>query len=219
MRIGYARIFADEQSLDLQRDALQRAGCEDVFEDSGISGSTTTRPGLDPAFSRLGEGAVLTVWKADRLGRSLPHPIEMIRLLGESGAGFASFSENIDTTSAGGKLVFYIMGALAEFERSLTVERVAAEIVAVKKRGKHIGRPWKLTPRQVVHARDAIGGGMQNVAGLAVLPGIDREPCGERCGRRIKRRQFRYKSASVSHRDERKWRRFRRLRGAGPAWR
>ncbi|HEV7344988.1 MAG TPA: recombinase family protein [Devosia sp.] len=173
MKIGYARISTEEQSLDLQRDALTRAGCEVLFEDEGISGTTARRPGLDEALAHIGPGDVLVVWKLDRLGRSLPHLIELVRQLGERGAGFASLSESIDTTTAGGKLVFHIMGALAEFEHSLIRERVTAGIAAAKKRGKHVGRPRKLTPEQIEHAREAIEGGMQTSAGMAALLGVD----------------------------------------------
>jgi DNA invertase Pin-like site-specific DNA recombinase len=173
MKIGYARISTDEQSLDLQRDALTKSGCTEVFEDCGVSGIAVRRPGLDAALSRVGEGDVLTVWRLDRLGRSLPHLIETVAKLGARGAGFASLSENIDTTTAGGKLVFHIMGALAEFERSLIVERVTAGIAAAKKRGKHVGRPRKLSAEQIAHARDAIDGGMQTAAGMAALLGVD----------------------------------------------
>lgn len=173
MKIGYARISTDEQSLALQRDALTAAGCAEVFEDRGVSGIATRRLGLEAALARIGEGDVLVVWKLDRLGRSLPHLIETVRQLGARSAGFASLSENIDTTTAGGKLVFHIMGALAEFERSLIVERVNAGIAAAKKRGKHVGRPRKLTPEQVAHAREAIDGGLQTPAGMAGLLGVD----------------------------------------------
>lgn len=173
MKIGYARISTDDQSLDMQRDALTRAGCETVFEDCGVSGTATKRTGLDAALARLGQGDVLVVWKLDRLGRSLPHLIEIIRQLGAQGAGFASLSENIDTTTAGGKLVFHLMGALAEFERTLIVERVNAGIAAAKRRGKHVGRPRKLTPEQISHAREAIGSGMQTPSGMAAVLGVD----------------------------------------------
>jgi DNA invertase Pin-like site-specific DNA recombinase len=173
MKIGYARISTDEQSLDLQHDALTKAGCTEVFEDCGVSGIAVRRPGLDTALSRIGKGDVLTVWRLDRLGRSLPHLIETVAQLGARGAGFASLSESIDTTTAGGKLVFHIMGALAEFERSLIVERVTAGIAAAKKRGKHVGRPRKLSPEQIAHARDAINSGMQTAAGMAALLQVD----------------------------------------------
>lgn len=173
MKIGYARISTDEQSLDLQRDALWRAGCAEIFEDQGISGIAKQRVGLEGALARLQAGDVLVVWKLDRLGRSLSHLIDTVRQLGESGAGFASLSENIDTTTAGGKLVFHIMGALTEFERSLIVERVNAGIAAAKKRGKHVGRPRKLTPEQIAHAREVIDGGIQTLAGMAGLLRVD----------------------------------------------
>ena len=173
MKIGYARVSTDEQSLDLQRDALTHAGCVDVFEDRGISGAAVNRAGLDAALARLGPDDVLTVWKLDRLGRSLPHLIETVRQVGERGAGFASLSEAIDTTTAGGKLVFHIMGALAEFERSLIVERVTAGIAAARKRGKHVGRPRKLSPEQIMHAREAIDSGLQTPAGMAALLRVD----------------------------------------------
>ena len=173
MKIGYARISTDEQSLALQRDALTAAGCGEVFEDRGVSGVATRRPGLESALARIGGGDVLVVWKLDRLGRSLPHLIETVRQLGASGAGFASLSESIDTTTAGGTLIFHVMGALAQFERSLIVERVTAGMAAAKKRGKHVGRPRKLTPEQAAHAREVIDGGLQTPAGMAGLLGVD----------------------------------------------
>jgi DNA invertase Pin-like site-specific DNA recombinase len=173
MKIGYARISTDERSLDLQRDELTAAGCAEVFEDRSISGAVTNRPGLDAALARIVSGDVLVVWKLDRLGRSLPHLIETVRQLGARGAGFTSLSESIDTTTAGGTLIFHMMGALAEFERALIVERVNAGIASAKKRGKHVGRPRKLTPEQIAHAREAIDGGLQTPAGMAGLLGVD----------------------------------------------
>ncbi len=173
MKIGYAHISTEEQSLDLQRDALMKAGCAEVYEDRGVSGVAKQRVGLEAALKRIGANDVLVVWKLDRLGRSLPHLIETVTELGARGAGFASLSESIDTTTAGGKLVFHIMGALAEFERTLIVERVNAGIAAAKKRGKHVGRPRKLTVEQVAHAREAIEGGLQTRAGMAALLGVD----------------------------------------------
>jgi DNA invertase Pin-like site-specific DNA recombinase len=138
-----------------------------------VSGIATRRPGLEVALTRIGAGDVLVVWKLDRLGRSLSHLIETVRQLGVNGAGFASLSESIDTTTAGGKLVFHIMGALAEFERSLIGERVNAAIAAAKKRGKHVGRPRKLTPEQIAHAREVIDNGLETPAGMAQLLGVD----------------------------------------------
>lgn len=173
MKIGYARVSTDEQNLDLQRQALEAAGCQVVHEDRGLSGAARERPGLAQALGQLGAGDVLVVWKLDRLGRSLVHLIGIIDGLGKSGAGFVSLSERIDTTTAGGRLIFHMMGALAEFERSLIGERTAAGMKAAKRRGKHVGRPAKLTAHQLAHARALIEEGKETRAGIAVLFGVD----------------------------------------------
>lgn len=173
MKIGYARVSTDEQNLDLQRAALEAAGCERVFEDLGISGADFTRPGLAAALAALGPGDVLAVWKLDRLGRSLGQLITMIDRLGKAGAGFQSLSEAIDTTTAGGRLVFHVMGALAEFERSLIGERTKAGMQAAKRRGKAVGRPRKLTVHQLDHARALLTTGKETRAGVAELFGVD----------------------------------------------
>jgi DNA invertase Pin-like site-specific DNA recombinase len=164
MLIGYARVSTDDQNLALQRDALNAAGCDQVFEDHGISGTTRTRPGLDSALSALKDGDVLVVWKLDRLGRSLPHLIETLAALGKRGIGFRSLSEAIDTSSAGGRLVFHLMGALAEFERSLIVERTTAGIKAARARGVRVGRRRSLTAAQIAHARLLLDGGERAAA-------------------------------------------------------
>jgi DNA invertase Pin-like site-specific DNA recombinase len=113
MNYGYARVSTDEQNLNLQLDALENAGCESIFRDEGISGAATTRPGLNEALSTLKEGDVLTVWKLDRLGRSLSHLITVIEELQVKGVGFKSLSESIDTTTSGGKLIFHIFGVVS----------------------------------------------------------------------------------------------------------
>jgi DNA invertase Pin-like site-specific DNA recombinase len=174
MIYGYARVSTDEQNLNLQLDALEHAGCEKIFKDGGVSGTATTRPGLDDALSHLQEGDVLTVWKLDRLGRSLPHLITVIEALQAKGAGFKSLSESIDTTTAGGKLIFHIFGALAEFERSLIAERTRVGLQAAKKRGKKLGRPMRLTREQIKHAEKMINSGQQTASGMAELYGVDR---------------------------------------------
>jgi len=174
MNYGYARVSTDEQNLNLQTDALEHAGCEKIFKDEGVSGAATTRPGLDDALRNLQAGDVLTVWKLDRLGRSLPHLITVIEALKKKGVGFKSLSESIDTTTAGGKLIFHIFGALAEFERSLIAERTKAGLQAAKKRGKQLGRPTLLTPEQINHAIKMIQSGQETASGMATLYGVDR---------------------------------------------
>lgn len=158
MKIGYARISTIDQNANLQRDALKAAGCEKIFVDQ-ISGTTSNRPKLDKALAKLNKGDVFTVWRLDRLGRSLPHLIEVISDLKGKGAEFQSLSESIDTTTAGGRLVFHMMGALAEFERSLIVERTQAGLAAARKRGVRVGRPPALTRAQVKHAKKLIESG------------------------------------------------------------
>ncbi len=172
MKIGYARVSTDDQNLDLQRQALDAAGCELVFTDQA-SGAASRRAGLDKALARCEAGDVLVVWRLDRLGRSLSHLIEVIHDLGQREVGFQSVSESIDTTTAGGRLVFHLMGAIAEFERSLITERTRAGIAAARKRGKHLGRPSALTREQVRHARALIDGG-ESPAAVASSLGVSR---------------------------------------------
>ena len=159
MKIGYARVSTDEQTLSLQLDALQAASCENIFSDEGISGATRDRPGLNDALSTIDKGDTLVVWKLDRLGRSLPHLLELITSLGEKGIGFQSLSEQIDTSSAGGRLVFHIMGALAEFEQSLISERTKAGMKAAKRRGIHVGRPQTLSGERLQHMKELLDRG------------------------------------------------------------
>ncbi len=173
MEIGYARVSTDEQNLELQLHALGEAGCDSIFQDHGISGAAIERPGLMQALARAGKGDVLVVWKLDRLGRSLPHLVETINGLRESGVGFRSLQEQIDTTSAGGRFYFHMLASLAEFERELISERTKAGMASARRRGKHIGRPRKLTPQQLDHARDMIGLGKETRAAMAAMFGVD----------------------------------------------
>jgi DNA invertase Pin-like site-specific DNA recombinase len=147
MLIGYARVSTHEQTLNLQQDALQKAGCNKIFTDTA-SGAQTARKGLDEALNYVRKGDTLVVWRLDRLGRSLPHLIATMTDLLERGIGFKSLTENIDTTTSGGKLIFHIFGALAEFERNLIRERTQAGLVAARARGRIGGRPKALTPQQ-----------------------------------------------------------------------
>ena len=147
MLLGYARVSTADQLLRMQEDALKRAGCQDIFTDVA-SGAKTQRPGLEKALNYLRAGDTLVVWKLDRLGRSLPHLIQTVQSLQEKGIGFKSLQENMDTTSAGGKLLFHFFGALAEFERELIRERTNAGLKAARARGRLGGRPCLLNNRQ-----------------------------------------------------------------------
>jgi DNA invertase Pin-like site-specific DNA recombinase len=173
MKIGYARVSTDDQNMSLQLDALQAAGCEKVFQDA-MSGATTKRPGLDAALAALQPGDVLTVWRLDRLGRTMPHLVNTMTDFAERGIGFQSITEAMDTTTAGGELLFHVMGALAQFERRLNAERSRAGIEAARRRGKHLGRPADLTPEKVDHARHMIESGEQSVSGMAKLLTVHR---------------------------------------------
>lgn len=172
MKIGYARVSTDDQNLALQRDALAAAGCDRIFEDQGISGAAAARPGLDAALNALQDGDVLVVWKLDRLGRSLGFLVGLVERLGRDGVGFRSLTDHIDTTTAGGKLVFHIMAALAEFERALISERTRDGMKAARRRGKTIGRKARLTPWQVDQARAMLTAGTHTVPDVAELMGV-----------------------------------------------
>src|SRR3954462_9878682 len=147
MLIGYARVSTTEQNLDLQLDALRKAGCTDahIFTDK-ITGTKQERPGLNEALSHLRPGDTFVVWRLDRLARSLTNLIELVNRLASQQIAFRSITENIDTSTATGQLVFHIFGALAEFERNLIRERTIAGLTAARARGKTGGRP-RLNPK------------------------------------------------------------------------
>src|SRR5829696_6227043 len=140
MLIGYARVSTHDQTLALQQDALNQAGCERLFTDTA-SGAKADRPGLDQAIGFARSGDTLVVWKLDRLGRSLPHLIDTVTGLQDRGIGFKSLTEQIDTTTSGGKLIFHVFAALAEFERDVIRERTQAGLVAARARGRRGGHP------------------------------------------------------------------------------
>ncbi len=148
MKIGYARISTQDQSGDLQEDSLKDAGCEKIFLDQ-VSGVKTDRPGLNKTLEYVRAGDSIVVWRLDRLGRNLKHLIEVVEGLEKRGVGFVSLQEGFDTTTNGGKLVFQIFGALAEFERNLIKERTRAGLEAARARGRCGGRKVKLTSTQV----------------------------------------------------------------------
>jgi DNA invertase Pin-like site-specific DNA recombinase len=155
MLIGYARVSTTEQTINLQQDALQKIGCVKIFTDTA-SGSIKERKGLEEALAFLRDGDTLVVWRLDRLGRSLKHLIETVALLNQRNIGFKSITENIDTTTPGGKLIFHIFGDLAEFERDIIRERTKAGLTAARARGRIGGRPHAAslnTPQKVAMAR------------------------------------------------------------------
>lgn len=143
MRIGYARVSMQDQNLNHQMDALNKAGCERIFYDK-ISGSKTERDGLQSALESLQAGDSLVVYKLDRLGRSLPHLVELVNGFKEKGIQFVSLTENLDSSTPTGKLTFYIFAALAEFVRDTIRERTMAGLASAKARGRLGGRPHAL---------------------------------------------------------------------------
>lgn len=148
MKVGYARVSTEDQNLHMQEDALKSAGCEEIYTDVA-SGSKSQRPGLDKALAYVREGDTLIVWKLDRLGRSIQHLIQTMALLQERKISFKCLQESIDTATSGGKLIFHIFSALAEFERDLIRERTDAGLKAARARGRMGGRPPMLDHRQI----------------------------------------------------------------------
>ncbi|WP_163576433.1 recombinase family protein [Halomonas faecis] len=179
MHIGYARISTDDQNLHLQHDALAKAGCEKAFEDR-MSGAKAQRPGLSAALEFARAGDVLVVWRLDRLGRSLKDLIDLATRLDDAGVGLRCLQEAIDTTTSGGKLVFHIFGALAEFERNLIRERTQAGLLAARARGRKGGRPKALDADkralavQLYHERNTDGTTKRTVKDICSLLGISR---------------------------------------------
>jgi DNA invertase Pin-like site-specific DNA recombinase len=151
MHIGYARVSTQDQNPELQTDALKSAGCEQIFTDK-LSGATRERPELESCIKTLRKGDTLIVWRLDRLGRSLKDLVEIISELENNGIAFKSLNESIDTSSAGGKLIFHIFGALSEFERNLIRERTLAGLEAAKARGRTGGRKPKMNAKDVAKA-------------------------------------------------------------------
>jgi DNA invertase Pin-like site-specific DNA recombinase len=147
MLIGYARVSTHDQTLNLQKGALSKASCDKLFTDTA-SGAKAERKGLYEALNYVRKGDTLVIWRLDRLGRSLPHLIATMKGLEERGIGFKSLTENIDITTSGGKLIFHIFGALAEFQRNLIRERTQAGLTSARARGRKGGRPKALSVKQ-----------------------------------------------------------------------
>ncbi|MCO5161160.1 MAG: recombinase family protein [Mesorhizobium sp.] len=166
-RIGYARVSTEDQKLDLQLHALRNVKCDQIFTDFGISGSSTDRPGLQKALDSLKRGDTLVVWRLDRLGRSLIQLVQLMDELGKRGIDFYSLTENIDTGSSGGRLLFHMIAALSEFERTLISERTRAGMAAAKLNGRRLGRPRGLNDQQLHEAIVAIGEGGESIGDVA----------------------------------------------------
>lgn len=173
MLIGYARVSTDDQHLDLQNDALTAAGCERIYRDKA-SGAKAERPGLRRAFDNLRAGDTLVVWRLDRLGRSLKDLITRAEELEQRGAGLKSLQEAIDTNSSGGRLVFHLFGALAEFERNLVRERTQAGLAAARARGRQGGRRKQLNADKRRHAVELYRSRQHTIKEICHLMGISK---------------------------------------------
>lgn len=158
MQIGYARISTRDQNLSAQLDALTQAGCDRVYEEMA-SGALSDRPILAEVMRSLRDGDTLVVYKLDRIARSLPHLLETMDALNQNGVGFRSLTEDINTTTPGGRLVFHVMAAISEFERDLIRERTAAGLKAAKARGRTGGRPRKMTAEKIKAAQKLLSSG------------------------------------------------------------
>ena len=193
--LGYARVSTADQQLD----ALRAAGCYRIFADTA-SGALDERPELAKVLDQLRPGDTLVVWKLDRLGRSLRHLIDTVADLERRQAGFRSLQEQIDTTTPGGKLVFHLFGALAEFERDLIRQRTPAGLAAARARGRVGGRPPSMTPTKIAWARQLYDAQEHSLAEIARTLGVSRasiyrhltrQPAAERTERPATRRRQR----------------------------
>jgi DNA invertase Pin-like site-specific DNA recombinase len=173
LKVGYARVSTDDQNLALQRDALTAAGCHPIYEDIR-SGAKAERPGLKMVMEVAREGDLLVVWRLDRLGRSLSDLIMLSKTLEQRGIGLKSLKEQIDTSSSGGRLVFHMFGALAEFERDVIRERTQAGLAAARIRGRKGGRPKLLSPERRKLAVQLYNEQKHTVAEICQLMGISK---------------------------------------------
>jgi DNA invertase Pin-like site-specific DNA recombinase len=173
MKIGYARVSTDEQTTDPQIDALREHGCEAIYSEHA-SGKHAARPELESCLKALRPGDTLTVWRLDRLGRNLADLVRIVNDLKARGVGFASLTENIDTTTPAGTLVFHLFASLSEFERNLIRERTIAGLKSARSRGKSGGRPQKLTGKNLTMAKTLMADRSNNVGDIAKRFGVSR---------------------------------------------
>ena len=175
MDIGYARVSTGDQSLELQKEALQKAGVEARYHFTDVTGGANfERPGLERARDQLREGDALVVWRLDRLGRSLKDLIGTVNELADRGIGFKSLTESIDTTTSGGRLVFHIFGALAEFEREIIRERTMAGLNTARARGRYGGRPRAMDDRKIRMAKSMLADQSNTVNDVCEELGVSR---------------------------------------------
>ncbi len=172
-KIGYARVSTLDQNENLQHDALLVAGCQKIFTDKA-SGKLESRPALDALLDQIRPGDTLIVWRLDRLGRSLKHLMAVVADLEQRGVAFQSLTESIDTSTPGGKLIFHVFGALAEFERDLIRERTMAGLAAAGARGRQGGRPTVWTPDKLRAAKSMYAAGEHDIASIARVLGVSR---------------------------------------------
>jgi DNA invertase Pin-like site-specific DNA recombinase len=171
-RVGYARVSTDEHTTRLQLDALKAAGCRKIFEDK-LGGALRSRPQMDRALADLRAGDTLVVWKLDRLGRSLRNLLEIADVLRDRDIALRSLTEHLDTATAAGRMLYSVLGAVAQFERDVLRERTVAGIRAAQARGEHVGRPRVLTASQVREARKMLDRG-ENASHVARVMRVGR---------------------------------------------
>ena len=159
MLIGYARVSTQDQNLDLQIEALTKAGCQKIFDDK-MSGSRAERPGLAKALEMLREGDILVVWKLDRLGRSVKNLVDLVGELHKQGVQFNSLTDAIDTGTPSGRFFFHVMASLAEMERELTMERTRAGLEIARQLGRKGGRKRQMTDSKIESAKKLLAKGV-----------------------------------------------------------
>ncbi len=170
--VGYVRVSTADQSLDLQLQAMEKAGIAKVFKDHGVSGTLASRPALDEALAYVREGDVFTVWKLDRLGRSTKNVLEVIDRLNEAGVGFRSLTEGLDTTGPMGKAMLTVLAAFNQLERDVTVERTKAGLDAARAKGRVGGRPRVMDEKKINTARALYESGNHTVAEIASMMSV-----------------------------------------------
>ncbi|MEO9337163.1 recombinase family protein [Mesorhizobium sp. SB112] len=173
MLLGYARTLTDEQAMRLQLDALDASGCDRTFLEP-VSGATADRPVLAELLSQARVGDTLIVWRFDRLARSLPHLIEIVERLKAEGVGLKSLTEEVDTTTSDGRMIFHLFAALAQFERDLVRERTLAGLAVARARGRKGGRPPKLSAEKLQVARRLLKDPESTVSEVARSLGVHR---------------------------------------------